>query len=99
MCEGLGGRAAAAAGGIGEITPPGGVGGEIAFACSHLVNSSGDELVEIHERVRGEARCVGVVFGSGVKRFPVFQKWIPCPPFEGAVRHPHELGWGDVGSW
>ena len=45
MREGLGCRAAARAGAVGELTPPGGVGGKIAFAGSHLVYPSGDKLV------------------------------------------------------
>ena len=86
MCEGLGSRAAARAGVVGELVPPGRVCGEIAFACSHLVYSSGDKFVQTHEGVRDELRCVGVVVGSGVEGFPVFQKGAPGPILEGAVR-------------
>ena len=71
--------------------------GEVAFACSHLVYSSGDEFIEAHKGVRGESGLVGVVLGSGVKGFPVVQEGVPGPSFEGAVGLQHELGWRDVG--
>ena len=85
MCEGLGCLVAARAGVVGELTPPGGVGGEVAFACSHLVYSSGDEPIQSHEGVGGEPRRIRVVFRGGVKGFPVFQESVPGSPFEGAV--------------
>ena len=86
VCEGLGGQAAAGAGVVGEVAPPGGVSREVAFASPHLVYSSGDKLVQAHKGVRGEFRRVEVVNGSGVKSFPVVQKGISCPPLESEVR-------------
>ena len=86
MSEGLGGRAAAGTGVVGELAPPGGVSGKVAFACSHLMYSSGDKLVLAHEGVRGESRYVGVILWVGVKSTPVVQKGVPGLPPEGVVR-------------
>ena len=60
MFEGLGGRAAARACDVGVAVPPGGVCGQVAFTCSHLVYPSSHELVESHEGVGGKTRRVGV---------------------------------------
>ena len=66
MFKGLGSRAAAGAGVVGEITPPGGVRGQVTLSCSHLVYSSGHKLVESHQGVGGESWWVGVVVGGGM---------------------------------
>ena len=97
MCEGLGRRATSRAGIVWELAPPGGVRGEVTFACSHLVYSSGDKLVQAHKGVRCESGFVGVIPGSGVKGFPVVKEGVAGPPFEGAVCPQHELGRRDVG--
>ena len=98
MCEALGGRAAAGASVIGKRAPPGGVYCEIAFACSHLMDSSGDKLVQAHEGMWGELRQIGVVFRSWVKGFPVSQKVVTGPLLEGEICLQHELGWRYVNS-
>ena len=100
VCEGLGVRAAAGADVIGEFAPPGGVSRKVALACSHLVYSTGDKIVQAHEGVRGESRWVGVIIGGGVQGCPVVQEGISGPLFKGEVCFPHELRRGDVGpSW
>ena len=57
---------------LGSSLSPGGVSRKVALACSHLVYSAGDELVQAHKGVRGESRRVWVVVGSGVPSYPVF---------------------------
>ena len=46
--EQLGLEAAAAAGGVGAGGPPGGVGGQVAFPGSHLMNPSSYKLSQSH---------------------------------------------------
>ena len=85
MCERLGAWAAAGACVVGEFAPPGGVSREVAFASSHLVYSTSDKIVQAHKGVWGESWRVGVIAGSGVKRFPVFQEGVSGPLLKGEV--------------
>ena len=78
---------------VGESAPPGGVCREVAFACSHLVYSSREELVQPHEGVGCQPGLVGIVFGDWVESRPVRQEGVPGSFFEGEVGFQHELRW------
>ena len=55
MFERLGLKTTAGAGGVGVGGPPGGMGGQVAFPGSHLMNSSGLQLAQSHEGARVRA--------------------------------------------
>ena len=61
MFESLRGRVAMGAIVVGEITPPGGVCGKIALACSYLAYLSRNELVQAYEGGWDEPRWERVV--------------------------------------
>ena len=65
MLECFDARAAAGAGGVGVIRPPGGMGGQVALVGAHLVKTSSDKFVQAHEGVGVEAARVRVVVGGG----------------------------------
>ena len=96
MGEVLGGRGAAGAGAVREFTPSGGMCGQVAFTCSHLMYSARDKLVQPHEGVWGESGLVGVIIGGWVMGRPVGHKGVAGSLLEGGVRLEHELGWGYV---
>ena len=65
------------AGEVGVFLGPGWVGGQVAFPCSHLVDSPRHELSQAHEGVGGEGGGVVVVRGCGVIFDPVLEKHVP----------------------
>ena len=71
MPKGLGGRAAPRAEGGQMFIEPGGVGGEVTLASSHLVYAAGQEFGETHKRMRGKGGAEGLGWGGGSKRAPL----------------------------
>ena len=89
---------ASRAGSVGVLVEPGGVGGQVAFRRSHLVNPSCSKLPQTHERVRGEGGRIVVVWGSGCVGGPVLEVHVPSACSKDLVGFSHELGWGDFQS-
>jgi len=63
--EGFWSGSTTGAGGVGVIVEPGGVGGQVAFSCSHLVDSACHKLSQPHKGVWCEGGGVYVVGGVG----------------------------------
>jgi len=61
VLEGLWMDSAAGACQVWVLVEPGGVGGHLAFRCSHLVDPSRHELSQAHEKVWGESGGVFIV--------------------------------------
>jgi hypothetical protein len=53
---------------------PGGVGGQVALAGSHLVKAASDKLAQAHEGVGFGGGLVGVVFGGREGSVPVLEE-------------------------
>ena len=85
---------ASGAGCVGILIKPGGVGGQVAFRRSHLVDSSCHKLPQTQERVRGEGGGIVVVWGSGLVGGPVLEEHVPSVVLKGLVGFSHKLGGG-----
>ena len=71
VLKGLGVQAAPRAEGGQISVEPGGVGGKVAFASSHLMYAAGQELGETHKCVRGEGGVERVARGGGSEGAPL----------------------------
>ena len=77
MLERFGIGAAAGAGGVRVLEPPGGVGGQVAFMGAHLVKAPCDELVQVHKGVGIQTAGVRIVVRGGVEEVPLIQQEEP----------------------
>ena len=93
ILEGVWSGSALGAGCVGVIVEPGGVGGQLAFSCLHLVDSSCQKLPQTHKGVWGEGGGVFVVRGGGCISVLVLEEQVPNVVPECTVRLSHEL-WG-----
>jgi len=84
------------AGWVGVLVEPQGVGSQVAFRCSHLVDPSCHKLPQSHKGVRGEGGGVFVVRGRGVVGSPVLDEHVPSAGPEGQVGLSHEVRWRNV---
>jgi len=94
MLEGFRFQAATGAGGVGIGGPPGWVGGQVTLPGSHLVDSPGHELAQVHERPRVQCGRVQVVPRGWEKGGPLLEECLSCSFLQGGVGAVHEgLGW------
>ena len=97
MFEGLGGRRTVGTKGRGLFVEPGGVVGQVAFSCPHLMYSSRREFVQAHEGMGCQPGGVRVVVGGRGGGGPVFEEEGLGSAPKGVVGAGHELGRRDVG--
>ena len=94
--ERFGVRTAAGTRGIGVFRLPGGVGGKVAPAGTHLMKASCNELVQAHKGVGVEAAGVRVVVGGGVEGVPFTHHEELGANLQGLVGVRHKEGGGDI---
>jgi len=90
-------QAAAGAGGVSFRGPPGGVGTQITFPGSHLLDSPHSELVESNERPRVQGEGMVVICRWGEESRPVHDGRVPDPFFQGRICARHQGLRGEVG--
>ena len=79
MLERLGFGSAAGACEVSVLIGPGGVGGQVTFGSSHLVDPPCQEFSQAHEGVRGEGGWIFVIRGRGGIGGPVLEEHVPNP--------------------
>jgi len=94
MLEGLWFDSTSGTGCVRVVVEPGGVGGQVAFCRSHLMDPSCHKPSWTHERMRGEGGGIVVVWGSGRIGSPVLQEHVPSTVSQGLLGFSHELGRG-----
>jgi len=80
---------AARAGGVRLRGPPGGVGSQVTFPSSHLVDATRHELAQTHEQSWVNGRRVVVVGRWGEQSKPVLNEHLPDPFLQGGVCAQH----------
>ena len=98
MLEGFWSYLASGAGCVRVLVEPGGVGGQVAFRRSPLVDPSCHKVPQAHEGMRREGGGIVVVWGSGYVGGPILEKHVPNAVSKGTVGFPHEFGGRDFCS-